>query len=296
MTDPTRWIDNPSEIDDIELRALRAARSVQPRRQMRQEVWAALAARLPPPGNPSGDDGGATGGDFGTGTNGATAAGASGGSHAASPVVAALKSMAIGAGLGATLSLGASWLGGASAGHTAFTAQDTSASLSSRSSAEKVATPAPVEIPGVALHPPVRGPAATPPPPQRAPSEGAVSETHSEALRPQGSVAAFALAEGTTSASRTRAETDARAESRLIAAARDALRANDVAGALRLLARARRQFPSGILAQEREALSVEALVRSDQLAAARFRAQEFLRAFPASPHTARVQAALERAH
>jgi len=168
--------------------------------------------------------------------------------------------------------------------------------LSSRSSAEKVATPAPVEIPGVALHTPVRGPAATPPPPQRAPSEGAVSETQSEALRPQRSVAAFALAEGTTSASRTRAEMDARAESRLIAAARDALRANDVAGALRLLEQTRRQFPSGILAQEREALSVEGLVRSGQLAAARLRAQEFLRTFPASPHTARVQAALERAH
>lgn len=81
----------------------------------------------------------------------------------------------------------------------------------------------------------------------------------------------------------------AQAESRAIAEAREALRSGNVATALSTLGRARSLFPDGILRQEREALTIEALVRSGQRASARARAAAFLDTYPRSPHAAQVR-------
>ena len=80
-----------------------------------------------------------------------------------------------------------------------------------------------------------------------------------------------------------------REESEMILGARRVLRAGDPLRALTLLDAARARFPEGILVQEREALSIEALVRSGQRALATKRAEAFLRAFPKSPHGADVK-------
>jgi hypothetical protein len=80
-----------------------------------------------------------------------------------------------------------------------------------------------------------------------------------------------------------------REESEMILGARRVLRAGDPLRALTLLDVARARFPEGILVQEREALSIEALVRSGQRALATKRAEAFLRAFPKSPHGADVK-------
>jgi hypothetical protein len=80
-----------------------------------------------------------------------------------------------------------------------------------------------------------------------------------------------------------------REESEMILGARRVLRAGDPLRALTLLEAARARFPEGILVQEREALSIEALVRSGQRALATKRAEAFLRAYPKSPHGADVQ-------
>lgn len=66
--------------------------------------------------------------------------------------------------------------------------------------------------------------------------------------------------------------------------ARDALRSGDCKGALAPLREARRRFPGGILAQERDALWVEALARSGRSAEASDRARAFLREYPISPY------------
>jgi len=80
-----------------------------------------------------------------------------------------------------------------------------------------------------------------------------------------------------------------REESEMILGARRVLRAGDSLRALTLLDAARARFPEGILVQEREALSIEALVRSGQRALATKRAEAFLRAYPKSPHGADVK-------
>ena len=75
----------------------------------------------------------------------------------------------------------------------------------------------------------------------------------------------------------------------MILDARRVLRAGDPARALTLLDAARARFPDGILAQEREALTIEALVRSGQRSVATKHAEAFLREYPKSPHGADVR-------
>jgi hypothetical protein len=79
------------------------------------------------------------------------------------------------------------------------------------------------------------------------------------------------------------------AESRVVIEAQRALRAGDPSAALRRLEAARDEFADGVLVQEREALSIEALVRAGQTQSARARAAAFLRAHPESPHAANVK-------
>jgi outer membrane protein assembly factor BamD (BamD/ComL family) len=58
--------------------------------------------------------------------------------------------------------------------------------------------------------------------------------------------------------------------------------------ALQLLADAAQRFPGGVLGQERELLSIEALAASGQSASARQRAAAFMQAHPDSAHAARL--------
>jgi hypothetical protein len=79
------------------------------------------------------------------------------------------------------------------------------------------------------------------------------------------------------------------AEGRLVVDARRALREGDAAGALRQLEARRAEFVGGVLVQEREALTIEALARTGRTDAAAARADAFLRAYPHSPHAAAVR-------
>jgi hypothetical protein len=78
------------------------------------------------------------------------------------------------------------------------------------------------------------------------------------------------------------------AEAKLVLDARRDLRDGNAASALRRLEAARPELVGGALAQEREALTIEALHRSGQPEAAARRAREFLRTYPRSPHAASV--------
>jgi hypothetical protein len=80
-----------------------------------------------------------------------------------------------------------------------------------------------------------------------------------------------------------------REESQAVLEARAALRAGHTAQCLRLLAQARERFPRGALAQEREALAIEALAQSGQSSAARRRADSFLQKYPQSPYSTDVR-------
>jgi hypothetical protein len=90
----------------------------------------------------------------------------------------------------------------------------------------------------------------------------------------------------------SRATSRLREESAAVLAIRKTLLSGDAIEALRMLERARADFPKGALAQEREALTVRGLVESGQKEAARQRGEAFLRTFPRSPHAAEVRALL----
>ena len=83
------------------------------------------------------------------------------------------------------------------------------------------------------------------------------------------------------------------AESAALTRARAALRAGDLAAAGRMLERMDGAFPSGVLAQERELLAIEVLAARGEAEAARARAHAFAKAYPSSPHTARLRPLLD---
>jgi hypothetical protein len=82
-------------------------------------------------------------------------------------------------------------------------------------------------------------------------------------------------------------------ESQKLADARALLRAGAVASALEALLTLERELPNGILAQEREALTIEALAVLGQREGAQRRAARFLSRYPASPHAEAVRRVAE---
>jgi len=81
----------------------------------------------------------------------------------------------------------------------------------------------------------------------------------------------------------------AEAEAPMIAAALRLLNAGDASGALRELARHRRQHPHGGMTEDREALGVLALCEAGRTAAAAGARTKFLNDWPSSPHASRVR-------
>jgi hypothetical protein len=91
-------------------------------------------------------------------------------------------------------------------------------------------------------------------------------------------------------ARRSSAASHLRQETTLVLDARQALRGGDAARALRILEECRRLFPRGVLGQERDRLTIEALVQAGRAPEASARAAEFLRRYPDSPHAGEVRA------
>jgi hypothetical protein len=139
-------------------------------------------------------------------------------------------------------------------------------------------TPPPVSIP----------PAPVTSPPERA--QPPVAASGPKSVRAKAGLQSHARALAAASpASRLREETG------LISEARQALREGDAARALKFLEESRRRFPVGVLAQERERLTIEALVKSGRPSEASTRAAEFLRKNPDSPHAGAIRRLVEDA-
>lgn len=86
----------------------------------------------------------------------------------------------------------------------------------------------------------------------------------------------------------------ATSESSRLAQARALLRNNDANAALSALESLRRDHPRGLLVEEREVLTIEALLAMGHEEAATTHAQEFLTRYPKSPHAASALRVLER--
>jgi hypothetical protein len=80
-------------------------------------------------------------------------------------------------------------------------------------------------------------------------------------------------------------------EAQLVADARDAL-GHDPNAALTLVQQAAREFPSGQLVEEREAIAIRALAGLGRSEAARARAERFLARFGSGPHAEAVRRAI----
>jgi hypothetical protein len=127
---------------------------------------------------------------------------------------------------------------------------------------------------------PFHSAAATPNAPAAA--ESASSPAPSGASEPRGD---------STRAERPREAPPVESESQRVARARAWLRSGDANRALQTLDALERDEPNGLLAQEREALAIEALAALGRRDAARARADAFLERYPRSPHVLAVRRA-----
>jgi TolA-binding protein len=84
-----------------------------------------------------------------------------------------------------------------------------------------------------------------------------------------------------------------KAESALLTNARAQLRAGNATAAQASLERLQAQFPKGMLTQEREVLGIEVSYARGNVEGAKRRAQAFVKAYPNSPHSAKLSRFLE---
>jgi hypothetical protein len=82
-------------------------------------------------------------------------------------------------------------------------------------------------------------------------------------------------------------------EVELLEKAMAAMKAGDAKGALALTARHQSEFQGGALVQEREMLSIEALLKLGKLPEARLKGEDFRKRYPTSSHLLRLDALLK---
>jgi hypothetical protein len=265
MTDPKRWSDDAGALGPDERRLLRAGLERSVPRGAKRAVWVGLAAQLP------------------SAIAAATTAGAGTGTVASALGTASLlKAAGVGVLLGATTITAVTVVEHRQAAPTTATEPTQQATPVVAARAKPAGNAPNAGAPNVAREeaPPSSPPPETTPGRLRAPAEPEVAPAPPSAP----SVATFPE-EG----SATRHDI----ESRRVATARSLLRSGQSRAALLVLEETRRDFPSGELSQEREALTIEALRELGQSPEARRRAAAFLARYPASPHAPIARRALE---
>lgn len=281
MTDPLRWTDDGAESSSLERELLSAGQGMGPSSAEKQQAWAGILLQT------AAAAAAATAAVKAGGTMTAAAKGSS---------AAAGQSIVPGAAHGAAWSLGSKVIGiaallGVLGGGYWATLNDKAPLDQLPSEASPALSPVrqrvfvdvakdakslPREAAASAAAPDERDPAAD----DTLPAQANGREISSEPLP---SSAEKPLSEQQKRASRLREESLAVLEVRRI------LRGGNSPRALSLLQQARDDFPDGALGQEREALTIEALVGSGARAEAAVRAQSFLKSYPKSPFAADVK-------
>jgi hypothetical protein len=257
MTDPHRLLSSISDADDLERELLASIQAVHTPKGAKSEVWSKLSAQI----LAAGVLGTAHGSAAASGALGAPAASSGGGAlvGGASPILKVVSSkLVLGLAVaGFTLSGTAIWL------HHPSSSARPAVIPSSLAATSSVARAAGSAVPSSAA------PADLPPAPALTASAPSSPSPRSGVQR--------------SSADRLSAE------SALLTQARAELRRGDAAAAQKTLDQLRAQFPKGVLAQEREVLSIEVLAARGNPQAARNRAQAFIAAYPKSPHSAQLR-------
>lgn len=255
MADPHRLLSDVSDADDIERELLESLRKLEPPGSAKGEAWARLSVQIAAVGLASAAPASA-----------AASSSAAPSSAGSTLGFAPLVTKGLGGKLTVGLALSACALG-TSALWVAFRPSSSAAVANATAPSIRASAPAPA-APALASVAPVAniatGAAVEPDP---APSSVPVFERPS---RP-----------GTEANPSDRLS----AESALLTQARAQLRRGDAAAAAQSLARLQRNFPRGMLGQEREVLAIEVLAAQGNLEAARRRARAFMATHPHSPHS-----------
>jgi hypothetical protein len=296
MSDPRRWLEGDTGLTESERRALSAGLDMQPSRALEREVWAGLEARLaalaPGGEREAADAGGTPSHSLPSATGNTSGAAGSAVLGSGGGIVATASSLVRVALLGVTL------------GGVAVGVQQVIRHLGSQQSSRAIESPANSESslgkPREATPPllPAATPSAAPTPDAESRSRSSTAETprasHQVAAGPSASRLTPRIANSGSNEATARADgsRSASEEARLLGAARSLLRSQDAAGALMLLDQAGREFPRGVLEQEREALTVDAFVALGRRSDARTRSLSFLRRWSNSPYSKRMQTLL----
>jgi hypothetical protein len=276
MTDPLRLLDGDGDISALERRVLDRATSISPPPGAKAQVWSLVSAKV---------------------GVAATAAAAK-----STSLVLTAKAIAAGALVGVAATAGAAFLFAPTQPPPAAqqaaplerpSANSTTASGQPGAQASAIPAPEPApprfdetKRPALEAMPPradlrdVTAPSIAGTPEPRS-SRGAFPDDPHEAPRELPSLAMSSNVDR------------ARFESQRVAEARGLLRAGRAEAALSVLNGLAKEVPSGVLVQEREALTVQALLASGARERARTLARDFLSRYPNSPHGADVSRALE---
>jgi hypothetical protein len=257
VSDPKRLLETATELSDEERRLLVAGTEAAPPPELGTELWAALSAKLPVAGSAAQ----------------APPASATGGAISGAPVGGLLIKATL-----AVLTLGALVFGVRALRHSEPKATTSAPQpVLLVASQSPPALPVPTEVAPSSSAPSSPAVSAAPAHVASAAHSGKAAPAHSAAVAPS-SVAS--VASGTS---------DVSDESRAVTDARNALHGGNSASALAILSQAQQRFGNGVLGQEREALTIEALAKSGQSAAARARGQVFLKNYANSPYSARIR-------
>jgi hypothetical protein len=319
--DPKRLLSPPSDATALERALLRqAVGTIDPPSGAEDAILATLLTRLPPPTTPP--SGGATGSP--TGAVGAKAVGLAGLAKGAGALVAvttiAVGALSVGRGwdAGRAVPAGATSAAIVAASASSPVALQTAppvdapstavpgtssetaegrptplrASVADRANGRQSTTRASGAPHALAVPAATSATAVTP----VTASKGSVAEPSSPGPAYPESTGSTATANiggppnaSDTASARPLPPTALAEEAKLLADAQRSLQRGDASSALETLARARAAHPNGMLGQEREALTIEALFRSGQRATASAAAEAFMKAHPDSPLAARVR-------
>jgi hypothetical protein len=281
MNDPHRWLDRPDLLAPDELRVLEAGLEARVPTGVKDAVKGALLAQLPAPA-PSPSPGSVA-------APHAPSAGLGVSTVPAAVLVPFVKSLAIGLALGVAGT--ASWVkvqrgepldrGDTHTGPPPLAASASPPGTMPRVSTSSVPAPGPTRE----AHSTLQAQEVVTVVPRESTAEDATTGTELPP-RQAPSVSAFPapLSMAATASS----------ESSRLAQARALLRNNDASAAFSALESLRRDHPRGLLVEEREVLTIEALLALGRQEAARTHAQDFLTRHPKSPHAASALRVLER--
>jgi hypothetical protein len=288
VTFPKRWLDDddaPAQLRDV----LRSDRDMDPPAGAERAVWIGLMGQIGGAGaggaaGAGAASNGAAGGAAATGTG--TSAGVAGTGTGTAASGGLLKAILVGAFSGVVAVSG-------------YSALEPSITPPAAPPPAEVGAPSPVERPQDKPSGPVAAPSpepssaapASPPAASQGagPAPSATSGSEPSSGSPAASADPSAAAPAPAPGSPEERESRLREESEMLRQARAALRGGDTGGAMRLLEQARQKFPGGVLGQEREALTIEALAKGGARDVASARAAAFIQAHPQSPYAAKLQ-------